>query len=196
MKYLLFVSLAFFPNTICDCSTCDNTTCDLRLAICDIQTSDNQSSDHLTSDLRFWLPDLRDSVKNNNYRITINTGKMDISGIWVVRQMNESWRGILMNEFGMKLFDFICTAKECKLMNVTTFANKWYIKKTIADDIRFILEIDNPCYKEGRTVHRSVNNDTLTITSKNKMLQRFANGEMVMYNKKRGLTYTFRKMED
>ena len=148
------------------------------------------------SDLYFWLPQIRDSIKNNKYRITINTDKMDISGIWVVKRMDQSWRGTMMNEFGLKMFDFICTAKGCELMNVAALANKWYIKKTIADDVQFILEIDNSIYKKGRTAHRSRNNDTLTIANKNKMLQRFAIGEMVMYHKQRNLTYSFKKMEE
>jgi len=175
MRYLLFVSLAF-----------------VLLAGCSPKIIPAISK----SDLRFWLPDLRDSVQRNNYRITISTGKMNITGIWVVKQMDESWRGIMMNEFGLKMFDFICTPKTCELKNVTVFANKWYIKKTIAGDVQFILEIDHPNYKKGRTAHRNWNNDTLTITGKSKTLQRFANGEMVMHNKKRGLTYSFRKMEE
>jgi len=151
---------------------------------------------NVKSDLHFWLPQLRDSIQKNDYRITISTDKFNISGIWVVKQMDDSWRGIMMNEFGLKMFDFICTANKCELKNVAALANKWYIRKTIADDMQFILEIDNSTYKKGRTAHRSRNNDTLTIAKKNKMLQRFATGEMVLYNKKRNLTYAFKKMEE
>jgi len=176
MRYLLFVSFVFVLLS----------GCSPKIVTASIPKSD----------LQFWLPQLRDSVQNNKYRITINTGKMNISGIWVVKQMNESWRGTMMNEFGLKMFDFICTPKKCELKNVTAFANKWYIKKTIAADLQFILEIDHQNFKKGRTAHRSWHNDTLTITNDYMKLQRFANGEMAMYHKKRSLTYTFRKMED
>ena len=172
MRFLLFVSLAF----------CLLAGCSPKIV--------------LKSDQQFWLPQLRDSLQRNDYRITIGRGSMNISGIWVVRRMNETWRGTMMNEFGLKMFDFICTAKGCELRNVAVLANKWYIKKTIADDLQFILEIDHPKYKKGTTAHRSMTGDTLTITDKNKMLQRFTNGEMAMYNKKRNLRYSFKKMEE
>jgi hypothetical protein len=176
MRYLLFVSLCFVLFAGCNPK---------------IVPVSGFKSDH-----HFWTPQLRDSAQRNNYRITISRGEMNISGIWLVRQIDKSWRGRMGNEFGMQLFDFICTAKKCELKNVNVFANKWYIRKTIAADVQFILEIDNPTYKKGRTAHRSWNNDTLTISNKNKTLQRFATGEMVMYNKKRGLTYSFKKMEE
>jgi len=150
----------------------------------------------IKSDQQFWQPQLRDSLERNNYRITISRGEMNLSGIWVVRQMNESWRGTMINEFGLKIFDFICTASRCELINVNAFADKWYIKRTIAGDLQFILEIDNPDYKKGRSANRDLSDNTQIIVRKHKQLQRFANGEMVMTNKKRNLTYTFRRMEE
>ena len=169
MRFLIFVSFVLILFTGCS------------------------SKSVLVSDQRFWLPQLRDSLQRNDYRITISRGEMNISGIWVVRQINGTWRGTIMNEFGLKMFDFICTERKCELQNVNTFADKWYIRRTIAGDIHFILEIDN---QKGRSVNRSFHNDTLTITQRNKTLQRFANGEMVMTNKKRNLTYTFRAMNN
>ena len=149
------------------------------------------------SDIPFWLPHLRDSVQRNTYRITISTDKMNISGVWIVKQVDEQWRGTMMNEFGLKILDFECSENRCTLKNVTALANKWYIKKTISEDIQFILEIDHPAFKTGRTTDKNWKNDTLTVTGKNgKILQRFANDEMVMYNKKRDLTYAFKRIEE
>ena len=177
MRFLLFVSL--FLGLLTGCSH--------KIA----------PANHVKSATpHFWLPQLRDSLQKNDYRITMNTDKMNITGIWVVRFMDNSWRGIMMNEFGLKMFDFICTANKCELKNVVVLADKWYIRKTIADDVQFMLEIDHPNYKKNRKIHRSLNNDTLNITHKNKMLQRFPNGEMAMYHQKRNLTYTFKKMEE
>jgi hypothetical protein len=147
------------------------------------------------SEMPVWLPQLRDSVQTNNYRIMISRDNLNLSGIWLVKRMDESWRGTMMNEFGVKVFDFICTAKACELKNVIALANKWYIRKTLAEDVQFILEIDNPTYKAGRTAHRNQSNDTLTVTYKSKQLQRADNNEIVMHNKKRNLIYTFKKME-
>ena len=174
MRFLLFVSL--FLGLLTGCSS--------KIAPANVKT-----------DLYFWTQELRDNTQKNDYRITISTDKFNISGIWLVRLIDNSWRGTMMNEFGLKMFDFICTSNKCELKNVAALADRWHIRKTIADDVQFILEIDNPAYKKGRTAQRSLNGDTLTITGKNKLLQRFPNGEMVMINKKRNLTYTFRPLD-
>ena len=176
MKFLQFVSFGLFWGLI--------TSCLPKIAT----VSNIDTMQH------FWTPQLRDDTQKNDYRINISTDKFNISGIWVVRQIDNSWRGIIMNEFGLKMFDFICTAKKCELKNVFTAANKWYIRKTIAEDIQFILEIDNPAFKKGRTAQRSFNNNTLTITHEDKLLQRFPSGKMVMNNKKRNLRYSFKKI--
>jgi len=173
MRFLQFVSLFLL------------TVCNPKIA---------HAGDFVNPELNFWTSELRDSVQKNDYRITIVTDKFNISGIWVVRRIDNSWRGIMMNEFGLKIFDFICTEKKCELKNVVALADKWYIRKTIADDIQFILEIDNPDFKKALTTQKNLDNNSLTITGKNNMLQRFSNGDMVMLNKKRGLKYVFNKI--
>ena len=175
MRFLLFVNLVFYLLVGCFPDT--------------VLAKSHQPDPH------FWLPQLRDSVQKNSYRIVLSTDKVSISGIWIVKYVDESWRGTLINEFGMKMFDFICTPRGCELKNVVVMVNKWYIKKTIAEDVLFMLEVDHPNCKMGRAASRSQSSDTLTVTyKKKKMLQRFASGEMVMYNKKRNLTYSFKKM--
>jgi len=129
--------------------------------------------------------------------MAISKDNVNISGIWIVKLIDESWRGTMVNEFGLKMLDFTCTAKACKLLNVVAIMDKWYIKKTIARDVQFMLEIDNPAYKAGRKADRRMINDTLTISYKReKLLQRFATGEMVMHNRKRNLTYSFKKIDE
>ena len=147
-------------------------------------------------DTNFWLPQLRDSVQKNSYRISINRNNTNISGILMVKYIDGSWLGTLVNEFGLKVFDFSCNAKKCELKNVFTMIDKRYIKKTISNDIQFMLEIDNPEYKTGRAASKIMNNDTLTVLYKKEIvLQRFETGEMIMNNKKRKLMYSFKKME-
>jgi len=174
MKYLLFVSFA-----LCLLAGCSHKVVPV--------------SGH-TPNIQFWQPHLRDSVQKNTYRIIFSTGKLSISGIWIIKYMDNSWRGAMLNEFQMKMFDFICTPCACELKNVVAMMDKWYIKKTIAEDLLFILEIDHPkCSMNGNSI---MQNDTLTITYKKKTLQRFASGEMVMHNKKRNLRYSFKKMDN
>ena len=147
-------------------------------------------------DIAFWLPQQRDSIQRNNYRMMLNKDDINVSGIWIVKRVDETWSGTMVNEFGFKIFDFSCTANTCELKNMVAMMDKWYIKKTIANDVQFLLEIDHPAYKPGQKAARNRNNDTLTITYGKKSLQRFATGEMVMRNRKRNLTYSFIKMEE
>ena len=174
MKYLLFVSFA-----LC------------LVAGCSLKTLPVSSYKPY---IQFWQPLLRDSVQKNTYRIVFSTEKMSISGIWIMKYMDNSWRGTMVNEFGMKMFDFICTPCACELKNVVAMMDKWYIKKTIAEDLLFILEIDHPKCKIKK--NSALSNDTLTISYKKKTLQRFANDEMVMHNKKRNLRYSFKKIDE
>ena len=148
-------------------------------------------------DTYFWSPHLRDSVQRNSYRISINRGNTNISGILIVKYIDNSWLGTVVNEFGLKVFDFSCTARKCELKNVVSMIDKWYIKQTISNDIKFLLEVDNPAYKTGRTASKIIDKDTLTVSyKKTKMLQRFATGEMVLHNKKRKLMYSFKKIDE
>ena len=150
-----------------------------------------------SSDIHFWQPQLRDSVQTNKYRMEITKDGMNISGIWLVKYVDDSWRGTMVNEFGLKMFDFTCTANNCELINVMALIDKLYIKKTIARDVQFMLEIDNPAYQARRKANSSQSNDTLTIAyKKRKLLQQSATDEMTMHNKKHNLTYSFKKIED
>jgi len=177
MRFLPFVSLALFLIT----------SCSPKVALIG-----NQNSETI-----FWQPQLRDSVLINKYRMAMSRDKVNISGIWIVKLMEDSWRGALINEFGLKLFDFSCNADDCQLINVVKMMDKWYIKKTIAGDIQFLLEIDNPKFKPGKYAERRIRNDILSISyKKEKMLLQYTTGEIIMYNRKHKLKYSFKKIEE
>jgi len=144
----------------------------------------------------FWTSELMDSVKKNDFRLLIATPKADITGICIVKQVNGEWKGAVINEFGLKVFDFASTHRNCELLNVIPFLNKRYIKKTIAADLQFILEIDNPLYPIGTQADRYWNQDTLIVRYKHeKELQRYPNGEVKYTNSKRNLTYSLTKIK-
>jgi len=175
MRFLLFVSLALCLSAGCSPKIAPTGSCN--------------------PDFHFWQPHLRDSVQVNRYRIAISKDNMNISGIWMVRYMDETLRGTIVNEFGLKMFDFTCTAGACKLINVTPMIDKWHIRRTIARDVQFMLEIDNPAFKAGQRADRSQSDDTLTVVYRKRMLQRMPNGEMKMQNRRHNLTYSFKKMD-
>jgi len=147
------------------------------------------------SAIPFWTPELIDSVKRNDFRMVLSTPKATITGIYIVKQMDGEWKGTIINEFGLKVLDFVSTPKSCTLVNVIPFLDKKYIKKVIASDIQFIMEIDSPTYAIGNQSSRFFIQDTLVITyKKEKELQRFPDGGIKYKNHKRELTYSFKKI--
>ena len=176
MKYLLFGSLFFCLFISC-------------VHLQHIVTEDK------TFRQPFWTPELRDTAQKNNYRILFATSKVNITGICILKQINGAWRGSIINEFGLKVFDFVSTPEKCELLNVISFLDKWYIKKVIASDIQFIMEIDHPNYKMGAQARSTWHQDTLSVNFKNKKeLQRISNQTIVYTNKKRAITYTLQPL--
>ncbi len=176
MKYLLSVSLC-----LCLFAACSTSTKVLQQEVPAIP---------------FWNEQLRDSVQKNSYRITIEVAKVNISGIWIVKKVDGMWKGTLINEFGLKMFDFTCTAEKCQLINVVTMIDKWYIKRTLAGDVQFMLEIDNSAYKAGRQANRYWETDTLVVAyEKDKEFRRLPTNELVMRNEKRNITYSLKRIE-
>ncbi len=147
--------------------------------------------------LPFWNSQLLDTVEKNSFRITVEVSNANISGILITKRLDGIWKGTLVNEFGLKMFDFTCTPRKCELIHVVPMMNKWYIKKTIAGDVQFMLEIDNPAYKAGKEATRYREDDAFVVDWKGKKEFRcFPNQELVMKNKKRNITYTLKKMDD
>jgi hypothetical protein len=71
-------------------------------------------------------------------RITYKT--LDISGILIYKKMdNGTFAGTFINEFGIKGFDFTMKEKKAKMGYMIKNLDKWFIRKTIASDLHFVL---------------------------------------------------------
>jgi hypothetical protein len=130
----------------------------------------------------------------NRYKATIITANAQITGIMVVKRMNGSWRGSLVNEFGIKMFDFISSADQCQVLNMIPMLDKWYIKKMIAADFHSLFAVDEQESKVFRQAQRRLEHDTLQITLRSRTIQRFPDKEIRLQNKK--ISYHFKKTED
>jgi hypothetical protein len=73
------------------------------------------------------------------YRIHIQSNRMNMTGILIIKPAGDEWRGSMINEFGIKAFDFIVKKQRCKLLNTVSLLNKWYIRKIIANDLSFLF---------------------------------------------------------
>lgn len=84
-----------------------------------------------------------DSVVSDSqrYAFQIETPKAFISGILITKVQDDCIIGSLINEFGVSAIDFSFNREKdkLKLINVVSFLNKWYIKKTLSTDLKFCI---------------------------------------------------------
>ena len=116
-----------------------------------------------------------DTEEVSQYRVLIKIAQVELTGILVLKYMNTEWRGSLINEFGIKAFDFTASQKRCKLRNVTPFLNKWYIRQTIESDFAYLLWNEQ--------------------SVKGKSLIQLPDGAFVLKNEKRGIEYLFQRID-
>ena len=73
----------------------------------------------------------------SKYSVNISVHGMTITGLCIVRDYGDEVIGSVVNEFGIKAFDFVFNKDKgkTKLQNVIKMMNKWYIKKVISADL-------------------------------------------------------------
>jgi len=144
------------------------------------------------ADSRLWTGELRDNENINRYQVAIQAKGNHITGICMLKRSDEGWRGTLINEFGVKAFDFIVTPQKCELLNTISLLNKWYIRRTIADDLHFLFETDNPDVAfQKKTVRYHEQDGSLVIRlKKKKSITRMPDNRLTLRNQKRKIVYS------
>jgi hypothetical protein len=104
---------------------------------------------------------------------------MNMTGILIVKPAGDEWRGSMVNEFGIKAFDFIVKKQKCRLLNTVSLLNKWYIRKIIANDLSFLFR----AAQRGDVV-------------RGKSLTFQANGEFRIRNEQQYIEYIFQPMTE
>lgn len=81
-------------------------------------------------------------VKRSQWTVNIEFKKGGFSGICIMQQDEEYVMGSLVNEFGIKAFDFSYQRKKgkVKLYHVMGMMNKWYIKRVLRKDLAVIMK--------------------------------------------------------
>jgi hypothetical protein len=102
----------------------------------------------------------------------------------------------MINEMGAKAFDFRVLAAKCELLNVISMMDKWYIKKTVADDLYFFIHIDNPDAPFHKRLERFEQNGNRVVYFKKKQVVIGQDGSVMLVNKRRNLLYELRKMTE
>lgn len=108
------------------------------------------------------------------YTFQIETPKASLSGILITKVQDNRIIGSLMNEFGVSAIDFSFNIEkdQSKLINVVSFLNKWYIKKTLNSDLKFcIRQIYHIPWKKKHRYIVEAADDSMTILNSRRKLK-------------------------
>jgi len=147
-----------------------------------------------TADFVVWTADLRSDTLKNSYRIVLKTPDNSITGLCILKKKDSEWHGTLINEMSAKAFDFIITDEKCELLNVISLMDKWYIKKTVAADLHFLFNVDNPKASFQKRLKRFRQPGMKVVNYRKKQILVMPDGAVRLVNKRRNLQYELRKM--
>lgn len=110
--------------------------------------------------------------------MTLERGSMLLTAICIVRQTDEGVVGTVVNEFGLRAFDFTCKNNKVKVFNVMPMMDKWYIRKVLRTDLK-VLTADHEV-KLGRK----------------RKLDLHLPDSMTLHDTRFGITYHFEQLID
>jgi len=122
-----------------------------------------------------------DSTESDEYNMLMQVRGMEITSICVMETAADgSIVGTVVNEFGIKAFDFTFANGKAKVFNVIGPLNKWYIRKVLKGDFTFLL---SNMKKSGNVKKKK---RRLTVTP---------DGDIVMRNDRFKISYTLSPMD-
>lgn len=75
------------------------------------------------------------------YNMLIQFKNQEVTAICIMEvHEDQSVVGTVINEFGIKVFDFTYTNGKAEILNVLGPLNKWYIRRVIRGDFTFLLK--------------------------------------------------------
>ena len=111
------------------------------------------------------------------YTMQLTFRDTEVRGICLLKELNGGLTGSLMNEFGIKAFDFTYHKGEVKLAHVMSMMNKWYIRNTLRNDLTCLLAAT--ASKQTKRYEVRLSND----------------GSMWLENKRYHITYYFKPIK-
>ena len=82
--------------------------------------------------------------EKRSYAATMEFRGAAVSGICIVKHCGSEVAGSMVNEFGVKMLDFVYTLRNGKIecRNVIKMMDKWYIRKVVKADLKFLFTHD------------------------------------------------------
>lgn len=82
----------------------------------------------------------QESATSTEYSVVIDARGKQITGICVMNAEEDgSVVGTIVNEIGIRAFDFTFDGRKAKVHDVFPPINKWYIRKVLRKDMTFLL---------------------------------------------------------
>lgn len=121
--------------------------------------------------------DVPDQGQRALYSTTISTDRATLTGVCMMKNAGDTLLGSIVNEFGIRAFSFsvMPDRNKVKLHEVMPALNKWYIKRTLRDDLRCLFQPE----RLGKHRELTVEGDTTTLV-----------------NRKRNIFYKFIRIPD
>jgi hypothetical protein len=148
------------------------------------------------SNARVWTDGFRSDSLKNSYRVTLKTPDSSITGLCILKKSGDEWRGTLISEMGAKAFDFVVTDDRCTLLNIIPMMDKWYVRKTVAADLYYLFNVDNPSASFRKQLERFEQDGRLVVNYGKKQLLAGPDGSIRLMNNRRNLQYELRKMTE
>ena len=123
---------------------------------------------------------LHPATLNGRYSVLITFRDAGLTGVCIVKPTDEGLVGTIVNEFGIKAFDFTYDSRKqkVKLHNVIKMMNRWYIKKVVKADLKVLLTTE-----ESGTYGR-------------RTLDRKPDGSVKLTNEKYNISYSFTPLHE
>lgn len=122
-------------------------------------------------------PLLLDGQQRTAWSFTLQHGTATLTGICVVRQLEASLAGSVVNEFGVKAFDFTVENGRVRLTNVFRPLDRWYVRRILRADISLLTASSPKAAGRRRTLIEAQPDSIILI------------------NHRRGITYRFHRIE-
>jgi len=119
-----------------------------------------------------------DSEGRALYQVSITAADATITGLCVFKCEGDTIRATLLNEFGVRAFSFWLSPdrRKLKLRDVMPALNKWYIKRVISGDLKWLCNATTA---------------DLGIERKHRRIDPTGQGGVVLTNSRRHITYQF-----
>lgn len=120
------------------------------------------------------------ATESREYNLLMDVRGREITSICMMNiEEDGSIVGTVVNEMGVKAFDFTYANGKAKVINVLGPLNKWYIRKVLRKDFNFILS----------NISKNQN-----VVWKKRSMTVSPNGDIIIKNDRFNISYTFTPM--